>query len=156
MADYQPTAGTARTLPCNVCGKAFTFATKSKGRYPRSCSDNCKRESNRRIRRRSATKREGLRLPQPWQRRCVECGTMFAVALGATVCCGPVCGNARGKRLGDKARTRNANDRRTRKCKVCARFFVMPNPSGGARKGLCRAGVFCSIPCRSEGRRRQL
>lgn len=48
MASYQPTSGQAVSLPCIVCGTAFTFATKSKGRYPRFCSSGCKLKRSRR------------------------------------------------------------------------------------------------------------
>lgn len=40
---YRPTAGRVLTLACIVCATPYTFATKSRGRYPRFCSEVCKR-----------------------------------------------------------------------------------------------------------------
>jgi hypothetical protein len=156
MAIYQATSWPSVALQCVVCTKGFEHVVKGRGRYPRYCCGNCRTESLRRAGRKSAARRKGLTLPQPWQRRCVECRTMFATTCSATICCGVQCGNARGKRLGDETRTANANHRRTRRCEICERLFVMRNPSGQARVGLSREGRFCSRACADDARRRFL
>lgn len=48
MADYQPTSGNSISLPCIVCGEPFSFAIKPKGRYPRFCSELCRKGRGRR------------------------------------------------------------------------------------------------------------
>jgi len=84
-------------------------------------------------------------------RSCVECGTPLTTTNRHTVCCGPTCGNVRGKRRGDETRAANAVVRLTRECKFCGASFVMPRPNGPALRGEVNAGQFCSRRCAHGG-----
>ena len=48
MACYESTAGRSVSLSCIVCGDGFVYITKSKGRYRRTCSEECRSKRNAR------------------------------------------------------------------------------------------------------------
>lgn len=77
----------------------------------------------------------------------------------------PVCGKAFmphrktqmycSKKCADEQRHQESSARRTRTCEVCGKEFVMPHPSGKARRGEIRAGMFCSNKCRGKWQAKQ-
>ncbi len=147
---YVLTAGRQITAKCMVCDTAFSFVTKTRGRHPRFCSEQC-RNQRRRVSARASYRRH----PRQANKRltCVNCGNGFLGHDLRRKCCGRACGRVVGKKRSDAARARNAKLRRTRTCETCGRAFVMRNPSGRARAGLSREGRFCSRACVGDASR---
>ena len=153
MAEYQPTSGRIVSLSCIVCGAGFVYITQSKGRYARFCSDGCRAKRRIEQARANAPSYRARYKPKMIDRICVECSAPFKTPNNRTVCCGPVCGAIRGKRLGDATRSANARRRLTRSCRECGRVFTMHQPSGKGRRGLSNEGQFCSLQCAGSEKR---
>lgn len=134
---------------CQACGKAFV-ARGSRGAVAKGCSPACTGELQR-LKPRKPANRITPYKPRLHAQLCVECGTPFQTPNTKTVCCGPACGNRRGKRLGDEGRRRNAYAKRTKVCPTCGLAFVARNPSGRERR-LGKLQTFCSRPCMSSFR----
>lgn len=119
MAVYEPTSGRTVALCCVTCEKPFDHTTKSKGRYPRFCSEKCRHpeKSGRR------------RLPAV--SFCVGCNKVFRPKKRKTICCSHSCG------VTHRAQRRASEN--TRACRRCGQTFV--------RKRSRDSGRFCSISC---------
>lgn len=91
------------TTKCLVCGKTFHYE-KTVGRMRKTCSLECNivytRSKNR--------KRSTLYRRKLYHGACVVCGNQFSAFVKSTITCGRSCG----KRLSDKTRSINADNKR--------------------------------------------
>jgi 5-methylcytosine-specific restriction endonuclease McrA len=146
MAEATFTCGQALALDCVVCGRSFHHMKQGPGRYPRFCSDDCKkaRVKTQGVEYRDRA-RQGLRkhhYPSGVQRKrapisivCKQCGTSAIKGHSSrgNAFCSPGCNTLwwNGLRHGD---------REERPCIGCAKDFTPP-----------KAGQsYCSNECRSR------
>jgi hypothetical protein len=139
-------------LRCKQCTKRFRIEHRTRGRFPRFCSTEC-RLANRRSRRK-ATK------PYAKQIVCLTCGEPCTVRDSRVRTCSVVCGQRLAAKLSREAtaalRKRQREEtaaKRGRACEGCGRPFEMRKPSGKARRGEVREGRFCSRSCRDAWQR---
>jgi hypothetical protein len=80
---------------------------------------------------------------------CIECGKIIKSRY-ATIYCSRQCSwtkQSRDRKVVSEAK-------RLRICRSCGKEFVMPFPSGRARRGEAAAGLYCSRKCRWDGYRK--
>jgi 5-methylcytosine-specific restriction endonuclease McrA len=135
MAAYAHRAGEVVSLECVVCGARFDFKKKSRGRYPRVCSDPCRakqallrsaaREAgDRHPYRRSSTARPTIAVA------CEHCGTMVPrVSNGKNRFCSTACQQAWHVA---KARLHEC------KCPTCGQAFLQAIPRQRYCSDRCR------------------
>jgi hypothetical protein len=126
---------------CILCGAPFAYTRmRLAARERLFCSETCRKA---RMREQNARYRlEGRYRAKPrakiHRKRCAVCEVSFHTAKAQTQCCGRDCGAILGKRRGDIARTRNAQIRNRRVCKLCGSLFVKVRGS---------IGIYCSRTC---------
>lgn len=139
---------------CAVCDRPFRAPAKHRGRHLRFCSDDCRKAriaaQNRSYRaegRRHFTNRTKI------AKVCVVCDQPFETTNRRTKCCGVDCGQRLAGSIAGAASKARARPRPTRACAHCQATFEIRNPSGKARAGLVREGLYCSRRCTVMGRR---
>ncbi len=151
MVSYQPTSGRVASSRCIECGVEFTFIVLR--RHRQFCSDACQRTKRNRL-----AKEAYLARPRGTGRTlhrltCIECGLAFDAIDKRRQCCSLACGWKMGRRKQNVWRAEEAAGRHARVCIECGSAFLMPRPSGKARRGGYHAGQFCSMECAGSGKR---
>lgn len=150
MAEIEASEGRALALDCLQCGSAFQAWRRGPGRYPRYCSNDCRKARVRALA--EANRKKGPSAPR---RRhactCVVCDAAFATPNVLTKCCGPKCGLVLGKRVSDLARRANADARRALTCAFCLSPFREKRRSA-KQIAAGQRQRFCSRQCAVEDR----
>lgn len=143
MAVYEPTSGRIVALCCVTCEKPFEHTTKSKGRYPRFCSAECRATQHgvRSIQRRPKLIGRTLHTIT-----CAQCGVAFQTIDLKRKCCSVDCGSLWGKAQSDLKRAERSAVRNTRTCESCGKVFRRHRTSDPGR--------FCSRKCAATAARK--
>ncbi|WP_315806194.1 hypothetical protein [Bradyrhizobium sp. SZCCHNR3117] len=149
-------------LNCITCGGGFAAVKPPRGRYPRFCSQACRkaRQAAQHVGYRADGRCAGRNPPVPESKRyrkllgkvCEICANPFTTTNARTRCCGITCGQILQHRLAAATRSARALERNARICVHCGKPFQARSPSAAARAGKVRANIFCSRQCVVDAR----
>jgi hypothetical protein len=121
-------------LKCLHCDRSFEHQPKRSGRYPRTCSFECrdarKRAQDQRYRREGRYRQRKRGRRTIYAGICVVCEASFTAKNKPTRTCSQKCGAI----LNGRTRTDRAKARNRRQCPICRRSFWSRNPSAKQRR----------------------